>query len=90
VTEDRVILEDESDPPSLGSQVSHVNPVEFDSARVRWDQTRDHAQDRAFAASTAAQQHEEFALLNLKRDVAHHQLAAVMLGEIGERDRHQA
>ena len=88
VAEQRVVLEHEADLALAGADVRHVAPVQHDAAVVDRRQARDRAQQRALAAAGRAEQHEQLAVLDLRRDVADGRGAAKFLGYLLESDRH--
>src|SRR5206468_11410002 len=58
VAEDRVVLEDEADPPLLGRQAGDVLVAQPDAPAVRRREPGRHAQDGALAAAAGAQEDE--------------------------------
>ena len=88
VAEQRVVLEYEADAAIAGRDPGDVTPVQRDAAVVHFDEAGDGAQQGALAAAGGAEQDEEFALLDLQRDVVDDRMRLIPLGNLVERDRH--
>ncbi len=88
VAEQRVMLEDEADLALARGHVRHVPAVQEDAAVVDLGQAGDGPQQRALAAAARAQQHQEFALLDLERDVIDDRYRLIPLGHLVEDDGH--
>ena len=88
VAEQRVVLEHEADLALACADVRDVAAVQDDAAVVDRRQARDRAQQRALAAARRAEQHEQLAFLDLRRDVADGRGAAEFLRYLLESDGH--
>jgi hypothetical protein len=88
VAEQRVVLEHEADFAVACTEVRDVAAVQHDAAVVDGRQPGDRAQQRALAAARWAQQHEQLAVGDVRRDVADRSAAVVLLGDLFESDRH--
>ncbi len=90
VAEQGVVLEHEADAAVARRDAGDVAPVQRYPAVVDLDQARDRAQQRALAAARGAEQHQEFALLDLDRDVVDDRQRLIPLGDLVECDGHGA
>lgn len=61
-------------------------PTEQHAARCFLLQPRDHAQQRGFAAARRADQHDEFVILDMQRDVVQHLGCAKAFADMVKRD----
>ena len=82
------MLEDEADLPLAGVDVRDVLAVQEDPAVVDLGEAGNGAQQRALAAAARAEQHQEFALLDLQRNVVDDRDGLIPLGHLVERNGH--
>ena len=90
MTEQRVVLEHEPDAALARGHVGDVPAMQRDAAVVDARQAGDGAQQRALAAAARTQQHEEFAVADVDGDVVDDGCTLVALGDLVERDGHDA
>ena len=82
------MLEDEADFAIARRDVRDVLAVQRDGAMVDLGQAGDRAQQRALAAAAGSEQHQEFALVDVQRNVVDDGHRLVTLGYLVEDDGH--
>ena len=82
--EQRIGLEHHVDGPAIGRRAGKVLAVEDDFARRRLLEARQHAQQRGLAAAGGAEQREEFAVVDIEREVVDGDEIAELLGDVLE------
>ena len=87
VREQRIGLEHQVDRALVGRHVGHVGAVDQDSPAGRVLEAREHPQQRRLAAAGAAEDREQFALLDLERNVVDGGDVAVALGDALDADQ---
>ena len=88
VAKQRVVLEHEADFALPRPQVRDIAAVQHDAAMIDRRETRNGAQQRALAAARRAEQHEQLAVLDLRRDITNGRQPTEFLGNLLESDRH--
>ena len=86
VREQRVGLEHHVDGPLVRRNTRHVLSVDVHRARSRLLKARQHAQQRGLPASGTAEQAENLALEDLKRDIVDGDEGAEALGDVVDAD----
>jgi len=86
--EERIVLEYESGIALLRLQTGHVTSVEQYAALIDRVQASNHPQDGAFPAATRPEQHKEFAIRYLERNVVNDRVASVALRQVFQNYRH--
>ncbi len=84
--EQRIGLEHHIDGAVVGRNVRHVLAVDFNGARGRAFETRQHAQQGRFARARSAEQAEELALVDVERHVGHGRDVTELLGDVADAD----
>src|SRR5689334_25230129 len=82
---ERVVLKDHAEAPALGRQVRYFLAVETDRSRVRFFQTRDHAERCRLTATGWSEQAEELTLGHVERNVSHCARCAEVAGYVLQR-----
>ncbi|MNY24037.1 hypothetical protein D3C86_1577300 [compost metagenome] len=69
VREQRVVLEHGIQRPTVGRQATHILAIDGDAAGIGLHEAGDRAQQGGLATTAGAEQHDEFALLDVQVDV---------------------
>src|SRR5262249_55433747 len=88
VSEQRVVLEDEADPPVARAALGGVLAVERDRAGVGVLEPGDQPEQRRLARARGAEQRDELARLHVQRHVAQRGERAEVLPERADLDAH--
>ena len=78
---ERVVLEDQRHVALGRAPAAHVLAADVDRASIRLLQPRDEAKRRRLAGAGRAEQHEEFAVGDVEREIADGNIAAETLGD---------
>jgi hypothetical protein len=81
VRKQRIRLEHHVDRPLVRRNARHVRAIDPDAAAGGFLETGEHAQQRGLAAARAAEQAEQFLLIDLQRNVVDRDEVAELLGD---------